>query len=46
MHSDLSMGYVECDVPAGLTLAEWRRARHATERPRRRRPWRFWRRRP
>jgi hypothetical protein len=36
MHADLSMSCVECDIPAGLTMVEWRRARHATERPRRR----------
>jgi hypothetical protein len=44
MHADLSMSYVECDIPAGLTMAEWRRARHAAERPRRRGLLRFWRR--
>jgi hypothetical protein len=44
MHADLSMSYVECDIPAGLTMVEWRRARHAAERPRRRGLLRFWRR--
>jgi hypothetical protein len=44
MHADLSMSYVECDIPAGLTMAEWRRARQAAERPRRRGLLRFWRR--
>jgi hypothetical protein len=35
--SDHAMNYVESDVPAGLTLAEWRRARLAAPRRRRRR---------
>jgi hypothetical protein len=43
MQRDLSMSYVECDIPAGVTLVEWRRARHAAE-PRRRGLRRFWRR--
>jgi len=32
---DHVMNYIECDVPANLTLAEWRRSRIET--PRRRR---------
>jgi hypothetical protein len=30
--------YVECDIPAGQTLAEWRRLRDAQAPRRRRRP--------
>jgi hypothetical protein len=26
--------YVECDIPEGLTIKEWRRARHAEPAPR------------
>ena len=29
---DHVMNYIECDVPANLTLAEWRRTRLATPR--------------
>jgi hypothetical protein len=43
-----SFAYIQCDVPEGQTLAEWRRerdaARRAARRPRRR--YRFWRRPP
>jgi hypothetical protein len=28
------MNYIECDVPAGMTLVEWRRTRQAPARPR------------
>jgi hypothetical protein len=28
--------YIECDLPEGVTLAEWRKARHADRRPKRR----------
>jgi hypothetical protein len=31
------MNYVECDVPAGMTLLEWRRARRLAAPTRRRR---------
>jgi hypothetical protein len=34
-----TLTYLECDVPEGLTLAQWRRARHRTA-PARRHPWR------
>jgi hypothetical protein len=29
------MLYVDCDVPDGMTLAEWRRHRHEQDAPRR-----------
>jgi hypothetical protein len=29
--SDLSFAYVDCDIPEGLTVVEWRRARHAAQ---------------
>jgi hypothetical protein len=35
MRDDLSISYVESDIPAGVTLAQWRLAR--AERRRRRR---------
>ena len=28
---DHVMNYVECDLPAGLTLPEWRRARYEAQ---------------
>jgi hypothetical protein len=28
--------YVDCDIPAGMTIAEWRRDRHESVRPARR----------
>ena len=33
------MVYVDCDIPDGMTLAEWRRRRHEHEAPRRSRRW-------
>lgn len=30
------VNYIESDVPAGMTLVEWRRSRQAPARPRRR----------
>lgn len=34
---DHVMNYVECDLPTGLTLSEWRRARYEAQPPRTRR---------
>ena len=34
---DHTMRYVECDIPTGLTIAEWRRARSEGQPPRTRR---------
>ena len=39
---DHHMSYVECDIPAGLTVAEWRRVRSAGQPARTRRAPRFW----
>jgi hypothetical protein len=36
--TEFHMNYVECDIPADVTLPEWRRAR-AAARPTRRRLW-------
>ena len=33
------MVYVDCDIPDGMTLAEWRRRRHEHEAPRRSSRW-------
>jgi hypothetical protein len=33
------MVYVDCDIPDGMTLAEWRRARRDHEAPRRSARW-------
>jgi hypothetical protein len=39
---DHHMRYVECDIPTGLTIAEWRRLRQADRPVRtRRRVWRL-----
>ena len=37
LSSDLAFCYVDCDIPAGMTVAEWRRIRRAVEAPGRRR---------
>jgi len=37
---DHVMNYIECDMPAGLTLIEWRQARPVEQRRFRLRPWR------
>jgi hypothetical protein len=43
MHPDHFFQYVECDIPPGLTIAEYRRARYPVHRRRRmlRRIWRL-----
>jgi hypothetical protein len=33
------MVYVDCDIPDGMTLSEWRRRRHAHGAPRRSARW-------
>jgi hypothetical protein len=33
------MVYVDCDIPDGMTLTEWRRRRHEQEAPRRSSRW-------
>ena len=40
--TEFHMNYVECDIPAGLTIAEWRRIRHAGQQVRTRRFSRLW----
>jgi len=35
--SDLAFCYVDCDIPAGMTVVEWRRVRHEAQVPARRR---------
>ncbi len=35
--SDLAFAYVDCDIPAGMTVVEWRRVRAAQAPSRRRR---------
>ena len=30
--TDISLQYVECDIPDGVTLVEWRRTKDAAER--------------
>ena len=37
---DHVMNYIECDMPAGLTLVEWRRSRQVEQKRFRLRPWR------
>lgn len=37
LSSDLAYAYVTCDIPAGMTVAEWRQARAAVVPSRRRR---------
>ena len=37
LSSDLAFAYVASDIPVGMTVAEWRRARRAAEGPTRRR---------
>ena len=37
LSSDLAFAYVDCDIPAVMTVAEWRRVRLAAEAPSRRR---------
>ncbi len=37
LSSDLAFAYVDCDIPAGMTVVEWRRARRAEQTPARRR---------
>lgn len=37
LSSDLAFAYVACDIPAGMTVAEWRRVRRAAAGPPRRR---------
>ncbi len=39
---DHSISYIECDIPAGLTVAEWRRVRSAGQPVRTRRASRLW----
>jgi hypothetical protein len=39
---DHHISYVECDIPAGLTVAEWRRIRSAGQSVRTRRAPRLW----
>jgi hypothetical protein len=34
---DLAFSYVDCDIPPGMTVVEWRRVRRAAEAPSRRR---------
>jgi hypothetical protein len=31
--SNTPLIYIQCDVPEGMTLGEWRRQRHASSRP-------------
>jgi hypothetical protein len=33
------MNYVDCDVPDGMTLIQWRRAHRRASAPKRRRRW-------
>jgi hypothetical protein len=33
------MNYVECDVPEGMTLIQWRRLHRLASAPKRRRRW-------
>lgn len=35
----MAVSYVECDIPDGATLRQWRRS-HSADRPPRRRAWR------
>jgi len=35
--SELAFSYVDCDIPAGMTVVEWRRVRRAAQASSRRR---------
>jgi hypothetical protein len=39
---DHVMNYIECDIPADLTLVQWRRSRVAARPQRRRKLWVLW----